>query len=91
MPLPELLHRIEQAEVEVRALGFPICRVRAHGGGSVARIEVPADEVPRAAHLREELDTAVRAAGFEFCALDLQGFASGRMNVLLGMPVRAGR
>ncbi len=83
---PEVLHRIELAEEAVRALGVPVSRVRAHGGGSVARVEVPADEVPRAAELRSELDSAVRAAGFEFCALDMQGFASGRMNVLLGMP-----
>jgi uncharacterized protein len=83
---PEVLHRIELAEEAVRGLGFPVCRVRAHGGGAVARVEVPPDDVPRAAELRSELDAAVRGAGFEFCALDLQGFASGRMNVLLGMP-----
>jgi uncharacterized protein len=83
---PEVLRRIELAEEAVRGLGFPVCRVRAHGGGAVARVEVPADDVPRAAELRSELDAAVRGAGFEFCALDLQGFASGRMNVLLGMP-----
>lgn len=83
---PEVLHRIELAEEAVRALGFPVCRVRAHGGGSVARVEVPAEDVSRAADLRSELDRAVRGAGFEFCALDMQGFASGRMNVLLGMP-----
>jgi uncharacterized protein len=82
----EVLHRIERAEEAVRGLGFTICRVRAHAGGAVARVEVPAADVPRAAGLRSELDAAVRAAGFEFCALDLQGFASGRMNVLLGMP-----
>ena len=39
------------------------------------------------AGLAAELDAGVRGAGFEFCALDLQGFASGRMNVLLGLPV----
>jgi uncharacterized protein len=83
---PEVLHRVELAEEAVRGLGFGVCRVRAHGGGAVARVEVPADDVPRAAGLRSELDAAVRAAGFEICALDLQGFASGRMNVLLGMP-----
>jgi uncharacterized protein len=83
---PEVLHRIELAEEAVRALGFGVCRVRAHGGGAVARVEVPADDVSRAADLRSELDRAVRGAGFEFCALDMQGFASGRMNVLLGMP-----
>ena len=73
----------------MRELGFPVCRVRAHAGGAVARVEVPADEVPRAAELRGALDAGVRAAGFDFCALDLQGVASGRMNVLLGMPARA--
>ncbi|MHA6782423.1 ATP-dependent sacrificial sulfur transferase LarE [Pseudonocardia saturnea] len=81
-----VLGRIERAEDAVRALGFAVCRVRSHGDGSVARIEVPAADVPRAADLRTELDAAVRAAGFAFCALDLQGFASGRMNVLLGLP-----
>jgi uncharacterized protein len=86
---PELLRRIERAEMAVRELGFPVCRVRAHASGAVARVEVPADEVPRAAELRGALDAGVRAAGFDFCALDLQGFASGRMNVLLGMPARA--
>ncbi|GAA0898509.1 ATP-dependent sacrificial sulfur transferase LarE [Pseudonocardia zijingensis] len=82
----EVLRRIELAEEGVRALGFPVCRVRAHGGGAVARVEVPPEDVARAADLRSELDQAVRGAGFEFCALDMQGFASGRMNVLLGMP-----
>jgi uncharacterized protein len=85
---PEVLRRVEQAEEAVRALGFPVCRVRAHGGGAVARVEVPAADVPRAAGLRAELDAGVRGAGFDFCALDMQGFASGRMNVLLGMPGR---
>jgi uncharacterized protein len=84
----EVLRRVELAEEAVRALGFPVCRVRSHGGGTVGRVEVPAADVPRAAELRAELDAGVRAAGFDFCALDLQGFASGRMNVLLGMPGR---
>lgn len=83
----ELLGRVERAEEAVRALGFPVCRVRSHGGGAVARVEVPVGDVPRAAGLAAELDAGVRGAGFEFCALDLQGFASGRMNVLLGLPV----
>jgi uncharacterized protein len=87
----ELLGRIERAEEALHRLGFPVCRVRSHGEGQVARIEVPAGEVERAAGLREQLDAAVREAGFAFCALDLGGFRSGRMNVLLGLPdVRTG-
>jgi pyridinium-3,5-biscarboxylic acid mononucleotide sulfurtransferase len=84
---PELLHRVEAAEDAVRALGFSVCRVRAHAGGTVARLEVPAGDIDRAATCRAALDAAVRAAGFRFVALDLAGFSSGRLNVLLPTPV----
>jgi pyridinium-3,5-biscarboxylic acid mononucleotide sulfurtransferase len=63
--------------------------VRAHAGGTVARVELPAADLPRALTDRAAVDSAARAAGFAFCALDLRGFASGRMNVLLGMPGRS--
>ncbi|RSS79749.1 ATP-dependent sacrificial sulfur transferase LarE [Streptomyces sp. WAC06614] len=82
----ELLARIEVAEVALRALGFSECRVRAHARGTVARLEVPERDIDRAAALSARIDAAVREAGFAFCALDLAGFRSGRMNVLLGMP-----
>lgn len=85
----ELLARIERAEAAVHALGYPVCRVRAHGAGTLARLELPADRLDEAASSpsgRAGLDAAVRGAGFLFCTLDLRGFASGRMNVLLGMP-----
>ena len=88
---PELLGRIERGEEAVRALGFPVCRVRAHAEGTVARLELPGEDIGRASGLRREIDSAVRAAGFQFCALDLQGFRSGRMNVLLGMPSATSR
>ncbi|WP_432933254.1 ATP-dependent sacrificial sulfur transferase LarE [Microbispora sp. CA-135349] len=80
---PEVLGRIEAAEAALRDLGFPVCRVRAHAGGTLARVEVPKAEIPRACELRERVDAAVRGAGFTFCSLDLSGFASGRLNALL--------
>ena len=83
---PEVLRRIERGEAALHALGFPVCRVRAHAQGTVARIELPEADLARASLLRREIDSAVRTAGFQFCALDLQGFRSGRMNVLLGTP-----
>jgi uncharacterized protein len=83
---PDVLRRIEEGEAALHGMGFPVCRVRAHGGGSVARIELPEEDIARAIARRSEIDAAVRAARFRFCALDLQGFRSGRMNVLLGMP-----
>jgi pyridinium-3,5-biscarboxylic acid mononucleotide sulfurtransferase len=87
---PEVLARIERAEAALHAMGFPVCRVRAHAGGTVARLELPPGELVRAGGLGARIDAEVRAAGFEFCALDLQGFRSGRMNVLLGIPALGG-
>ena len=46
--------------------------------------------VARAHELAARIDAEVRVAGFEFCAVDLQGFRSGRMNVLLGIPAPGG-
>ena len=83
---PDVLRRVEEGESALHAMGFPVCRVRVHAGGSVARVEVPDEDISRAIAARREIDAAVRAAGFRFCALDMQGFRSGRMNVLLGMP-----
>ncbi|MDH2430773.1 ATP-dependent sacrificial sulfur transferase LarE [Sphaerisporangium sp. TRM90804] len=80
---PEVLRRVEAAEAALRELGFPVCRVRAHAGGTLARVEVPRAEIPRVGELRERVDAAVRGAGFTFCSLDLSGFASGRLNALL--------
>jgi uncharacterized protein len=74
----ERLSAIESAERALRALGFRELRVRHHG--AVARIEVPADDIARAASLSEEISAAVRAAGFRFAALDLGGLRSGGAN-----------
>jgi uncharacterized protein len=85
----ELLTRIETVEEAVRALGFAVCRVRSHGHGAVARLELPEADLEPAMGLRTALDAAARGAGFAFCALDLAGFRSGGMNVMLGLPVVA--
>ncbi|GAA1840266.1 ATP-dependent sacrificial sulfur transferase LarE [Pseudonocardia ailaonensis] len=82
----EVLARIEAAEAALHALGFPVCRVRAHAAGTVARLELPEADLPRALLVAAEIDAAVCGAGFTFCSVDLQGFRSGRMNVLLGLP-----
>lgn len=75
--LPEKLRQIEAAEAAIRRLGFSDLRVRHHG--EVARIELPEDDLPRAAAqpLREAILREVRAAGFRFAALDLAGIQSG--------------
>jgi len=77
----ERLSAVATAEAGLRALGFEQVRVRHHG--SVARVEVEASCLEEVLVRREEVVRAVRSGGFAFVALDLEGFASGRMNRLL--------
>lgn len=80
----EGLERIERAEEIVRALGFGEFRVRDHG--DLARIEVPASQLERAAGLKDEISEQLRELGWRYVTLDLAGFRSGSMNEVLGSP-----
>ncbi len=75
------LATIEQAEAALRALGFGELRVRHHG--ELARIELPAADLARALEQRHALVAAVKRAGYLFVTLDLAGFRSGSLEVLL--------
>ncbi|HEX2295484.1 MAG TPA: ATP-dependent sacrificial sulfur transferase LarE [Actinomycetota bacterium] len=81
---PERLRRIDEAEEAVRDLGFDVLRVRDHG--DLARVEVPVEDLPRAAALRDEMHSRLVALGFRFVTLDLAGFRSGSLNAALGPP-----
>jgi uncharacterized protein len=80
----EGLRRIDRAEEELRALGFGVLRVRDHG--ELARIEVPVEEIERAAELRAEIEAALTTLGFRYVTLDLGGFRSGSLNEMLATP-----
>ena len=75
---PELLRQIEAAEDVLVELGFPQFRVRHHN--EIARIELPAEEFPKAIQHHNEIVAGVKAAGYRFVALDLAGFKSGGLN-----------
>ncbi|WP_354529048.1 ATP-dependent sacrificial sulfur transferase LarE [Nakamurella sp. UYEF19] len=74
---PEKLAQIDQAESALRRLGLVDLRVRHHG--DIARIELPADDLVRAASdpLRRYIRQAVLAAGFRYAVVDLGGMMSG--------------
>jgi uncharacterized protein len=76
----ERLRAVERAEQAVRSLGFRIVRVRHHG--DLARIELGADELARAAEpaLAAALDHAVRSAGFRSVTVDERGYRLGSLN-----------
>ena len=81
---PERLAMIDQAECFLRERGLRTVRVRYHKG-DLARLEVPVDAIERIAQapLRHELVEYLRSLGFQFVTLDLQGFRSGSLNVLV--------
>jgi uncharacterized protein len=72
---PGLLARIEHAEDVLVALGFSQFRVRHHD--DIARIEIPAEDFPRAVERREAIVAGVQGAGYHHVCLDLAGFRRG--------------
>ncbi|MBD3237719.1 MAG: ATP-dependent sacrificial sulfur transferase LarE [Candidatus Eisenbacteria bacterium] len=80
----ERLARIDRAEELVRAVGVAQVRVRDHG--PVARIEVPAEMIPRLteSETRQRLVAELRALGYRYVALDMEGYRTGALNEMLG-------
>ena len=70
--------QIERAESAVKGLGFRQVRVRHHG--DVARVEVEPADVERLFAQREAVVKSLKGAGYTFVALDLEGYATGKLN-----------
>ena len=79
----EALDVVERGEDAIRALGFRQFRVRHHG--DIVRIEIAREELDRALDpaMATQFTAIFKALGFKFVTLDLEGFRSGSMNVLL--------
>jgi len=77
---PAVLAQIDRAETALKALGYRILRVRHLG--DVGRVELAADELPRArdAGEREALLEAVRSAGYAEAEIAEEPFRSGSLN-----------
>jgi uncharacterized protein len=73
----ELLQRVEAAEEYVKGLGFRDVRVR-YFPYDTAFVEV--DDLDKALYDRVPIVQHLRELGFSFVSLDLEGFASGKMN-----------
>lgn len=76
----DALALVDRAELALKALGYRVLRVRHHG--ELGRVEIGADELPRAHHPAEEarILAAVRAAGYERAELAAEPFRSGSLN-----------
>jgi len=77
---PEKLVQIEKCEDYLKDLGFKVVRVRHHG--SMARIELGREEMPRFFDevLRDQVTAAFQSFGFLYVTLDLQGYRLGSLN-----------
>jgi pyridinium-3,5-biscarboxylic acid mononucleotide sulfurtransferase len=75
---PQLLKQIEAAEDVLVDLDFRQFRVRHHG--DIARIELPAEDFPKAIQHHSHIVETIKASGYRFVTLDLAGFRSGSLN-----------
>lgn len=82
----EKLQMVDRAEALLRDLGFAELRVRHHG--NVARIEVPARDMPRLLAVAAEVTSGLRAFGYQYVTMDLQGFRTGALNEVLTIADR---
>jgi uncharacterized protein len=74
-----VLNRLDKAEAALRDLGFSQLRVRHYD--SVARIELPLEDLERAVTCRGQIVEAIKSAGYKYVTLDLEGFRSGNLNL----------
>lgn len=83
---PKILASIDLAEQYLAELGFRNARVRAHG--SLARIELLPDDIPRLMGdgLRASVGSRLKALGFTYIACDLSGYRMGSLNEALPSP-----
>jgi uncharacterized protein len=76
---PDVLARIDRAELAVKALGYRVLRVRHHGARG--RVELPeADLRALTASARDAIALAVAAAGYDEVEIADEPFRSGSLN-----------
>lgn len=77
----ELLERIQNGEAQLRNLGFYNVRLRFHA--PILRIEVDKADFNQFIEQHEAIVSAMKELGFPYITLDLEGFRSGSMDILL--------
>ena len=76
---------IESAEEVLLAEGFKQVRVRHYG--SIARIEIPKEDIPNLLkyELYEKINVSLKKIGFQSIEVDPKGYRSGSLNEALGL------
>jgi len=76
----EALEMIRAGEKIIRGLGFPVVRLRHHG--ELARIEVPAGDIPRLLKpaVARRVAAKLKSVGYLWVAVDVEGYRMGSLN-----------
>lgn len=76
----DALAQIDEAEKLLRHLGFRQVRVRHHG--TIARIEVEPEELPKLleTNLRGKIVERLKELGYLYVTIDIEGYRTGSMN-----------
>jgi uncharacterized protein len=77
------LAQVDRAEQALKGIGFTVLRVRHYG--ELGRVELAADELPRALATPEPVIAAVRDAGYERVEIDERPFQTGSLNRAAGV------
>lgn len=89
---PGKLAMVEAGETLLRSLGFTGVRVRIHGHGQVARIELGCQSGTRDSGMNHQMENLIqeknckevvlgfKKIGFKYVSLDLEGYVMGSMN-----------
>ena len=72
------LLKVERAESFMKRLGFKQVRIRLHD--SIARIEIPEEELGLGLKFKSDIIKKLKALGFIYVALDLEGYRTGSMH-----------
>jgi pyridinium-3,5-biscarboxylic acid mononucleotide sulfurtransferase len=78
---PATLAQVDRAERALKELGYRVLRVRHYG--ELGRVELAAEELPRALSDPDRVIAAVRAAGYGRVRIDQRPFRSGSLNAVL--------
>jgi len=84
----EVLARIDRLEIFLIKKGFTQVRVRHHG--DLARIEIIKEEIPMLVgqHLMEKIVSEFKKAGYLYVTLDLEGYRTGSMNIMIQHDIK---
>lgn len=82
----ELMKKADTAEKIIASFGFRQIRARIHG--DILRIEIAEEMIPEITSpvIRKKVFAELKEAGFEYITLDMQGYRTGSMNIIIEEP-----